>query len=279
MKTFTKLVLSGGSVKGFSTLGAVQYFLDKSLLDIDTYVGCSCGAITGYLLAIGYSPVEIMSYVCTNNFMDKIISEFDINSMLSGKGLTEFNLQQLLEKMTIDKIGHFITLGELKEKYSKNLICSVFNITKEKSEYFGPDTHATMPCITAVKISCNLPLIFEKYKYMDSYYIDGGISDNFPIEVVDNGKDNVLGLNLSSEKDTKQNEEEFNFVNYFFNLLFIPVKQISLNKIKNSSENCATFTINVDIESKLKFDLSKTEILELFSAGYQQVKEEVEKND
>jgi predicted acylesterase/phospholipase RssA len=269
---FTKLVLSGGSIKGFSSLGVVQYFLDNKLLDIDTYVGCSCGAMAGYLLAIGYTPIEIITYLCINNATENIVSDFDINKMLEGKGLTEFKLQQLFEKMTIDKIGRFITMAELKKSFNKTFICSVYNLTKKETEYFGPDTTPTMPCITAVMISCNLPFILEKYKYMNCYYIDGGISDNFPIQLVDNGEDSVLGINIdNTPKEDTELDKDFNIAEEFFELLFVPVRQISLNKIKDTSDKCYIFTVTVNA-SKLKFNPTKTDMMDFFSTGYQQIK-------
>ena len=71
---FDTLVLSGGSSKGILILGALQYAYDNFLLNnIDIYVGTSCGAIIGYLLAIGYTPLEIIVYICSNQLMGKIV--------------------------------------------------------------------------------------------------------------------------------------------------------------------------------------------------------------
>ena len=47
------LVLSGGAIKGFGTLGSLQCMKDKNYLDkIKTIVGTSVGTIIGYLLSI-----------------------------------------------------------------------------------------------------------------------------------------------------------------------------------------------------------------------------------
>ena len=277
MTKFTKLVLSGGSVKGFSQLGAIQYFIDKQLLDIDTYVGTSCGTIVSYLLIIGYTPAEIISYICTKNAMENIVSEFDIMTMINGKGLTDFNLQQILEKMTIDKIGHLLTMKEMYEKYGKDFTCTAYNLTLKKTEYFNHKTHPTMPCIIAIRMSCNIPLVFAKYKYMNSYYIDGGASDNLPLELVDKDDNKVLGINLQTRRDKVTNDnEDFNFTQDFMEILFISIHQNTLNKINNCSSNCKVFTLKTETETK--FNLSKKEILQLFSEGYQQIKDMYESN-
>lgn len=271
---FTKLVLAGGSIKGFASLGVVQYFLDNKLLDIDTYIGCSCGSMIGYLLAIGYTPIEMITYLCVNNSLTDIATDFDFNKMLEGKGITEFKFQKLFEKMTIDKIGRLITFEELYESFGKKFICSVYNLTKRQTEYFGVDTTPKMPCITALIMSCNLPIISEKYKYMDCHYIDGGICDNFPIQLVDNGVDSVLGVNIDGNNETGICEnKEFNITEYFFELLFVPVRQISINKIENCSDKTYVFVVKIDT-NKLQFNLTKNEMMDLFSSGYQQVKNE-----
>ena len=67
---YDTLVLSGGSSKGILTLGALQYCYDNFLLNkIETYVGTSSGAIISFLLIIGYSPIEIMVYICCNGLL------------------------------------------------------------------------------------------------------------------------------------------------------------------------------------------------------------------
>ena len=39
------------------------------------------GSMVGYLLAIGYSPTEIMVYICTKQIFNKV-ANMDINSMI-----------------------------------------------------------------------------------------------------------------------------------------------------------------------------------------------------
>ena len=76
------LVLSSGGIRGFLHLG----FLDNLysyITNVKYYCGCSVGAYICMLLSIGYTPLEIMIYLCTND-----ISQLfkDLNPLL----LTEF---------------------------------------------------------------------------------------------------------------------------------------------------------------------------------------------
>ena len=111
---FDTLVLSGGSIHAFIMLGSLQYAIDNNLLHkITTYVGASAGAICCYLLAIGYSPTEIMVYFCTYQVLENL-KHFNLVDMMNGGGATSFiYIHEQLERMTIEKIGRLITLNDL----------------------------------------------------------------------------------------------------------------------------------------------------------------------
>ena len=174
---FDTIVLSGGSVRSLIILGGLQYLEDNYILKkIDKYVGTSAGAMSCYLLAIGYTPIEIIIFICTNQILERM-KEINIMGMVNGGGATSFSyIHELLEKMTIDKIGHLITLKELYTKYGKKLSCITHNITFDKMEILNDETYPDMPCLIALRMSSNLPFIFERFKYLGSYYVDGGIN-------------------------------------------------------------------------------------------------------
>ena len=72
-KKYNKIILSGGAIKGFSTLGSLQYLHEHQLIkDVDKYVGTSVGSGILYLLAIGYTPIEIIVKILTSQFMKKM---------------------------------------------------------------------------------------------------------------------------------------------------------------------------------------------------------------
>ena len=60
---YDTLVLPGGGIKGLILLGGVQYLIDNYYMkNIKNFVGTSIGSIIGYLLIIGYTPIEIFVY-------------------------------------------------------------------------------------------------------------------------------------------------------------------------------------------------------------------------
>jgi predicted patatin/cPLA2 family phospholipase len=274
---YDTLTLAGGSTKGLMVLGALQYAYDNFLLnDIKIYVGTSCGAMISYLLLIGYTPIEIIIYICSNRLIEKM-AHFNIVAMINSQGASSFsNIHENLEKMTIEKIGFYPTLKDLKDKFNKTLICVTYNITENKTEYLSYENYPNLPCLTAIRMSSNLPLIFENYKYGNSYYVDGGISDNFAIDIGDKLGKKVLGILLESSESNFNNEKDINILEFIYKLMFIPISQILEYKLKNVSEKCKIITLK---NSKLKFfnfDINSKQKLDLFSSGYAQFKEQFE---
>lgn len=276
---YDTLVLSGGGIKGFSLLGSVQALIDLGLTkNINIYVGTSAGAMLSYLLAIGYTPIEIVVSLYTNRWLDKI-QHLNLVEMINGSGAISYtNLNEALEKLTLDKIGRHLTLGKLKELYGKTLICCTYNITICRVEYMGPDNYPDLPCLTALRMSSNIPMIFDRFKYMDNYYIDGGIVNNFPItKGVELGK-NVIGITLNIEENKLKDDPEEGIVSYFLKLLYIPMIQLSKNNIENTGNKATIIPINGKMRNIIEFNIQSKIRLEMFSEGYDAVKKFFDKN-
>lgn len=278
---YDTLVLSGESSRSFVTLGAIQYAFDNYLLkDLVNYVGTSSGSIICYLLAIGYTPVEIIVYICTNQLMEKM-QHFNIVAMIQGRGATSFSsIQEQLEKMSIAKIGYLPTLNDLKEKMNKILVCVTHNLTENRTEYLSWETYPHLPCITALRMSSNLPLIFENYRYGNSLYVDGGISDNFAIDIGEKMGEKILGIVLNSECASFSNDAEVNTLEFIYKLIYVPVIQAINHKIRLTSASNKCKIVNIkNVTANLKFfefNVVSSTKLNMFSNGYEQMKEHIE---
>ncbi len=279
-KTFPSIintvVLSGGSVKGLGTLGALQCCFDNNLLDnVDTYIGTSSGLMIAYLLAIGYAPSELIAFICTNNVFGEL-QYIDVVSLANGEGGIDFSkISQILERLTVDRLGFFVTLGKLREIKGKTLIGVTYNYTESHVEYLTPDTHPDLPCITAIRMSAGLPFIFEPFKYMSCHYIDGGLADNFGIQLGDVDGRNVLGILIMPEKH-EGGREELSGLEFMYNLIFIPVHQIMEYKIAQASDRCKIMRLRMGKFKFFNFNISSKQILDLFSRGYEIAKDYLE---
>lgn len=272
---YDTIVLSGGSVKGLITLGALQYAYDNYLLsDIKIYIGTSVGAMLNFLLIIGYTPMEIMIYLCTNQLIEKL-QHFNIVAMINGSGALSFSsIYEHVEKMTIDKIGFLPTIQDLKDKFEKEFICVTYNLSESKVEYISYENNPQLPCLIAIKMSSNLPLIFENFKYGNNFYIDGGVSNNFAIDVGISKGNKIIGIYLEEQEKNFNDNKDINIIEFIYKLMFIPISQSMKYKIDTAllDKKCKIIKLKVNNTSTLSFNISSVDKLELFSSGYQQIK-------
>ena len=271
---YDTIVLAGGSAKSIVTLGALQYIYDNYLhRNLKYYIGTSAGAMICYLLIIGYTPIEIIVYICTEQLLEKM-QNFNVFSLVQGRGASSFNvIQEQLEKMTILKIGYLPTLKDLKTNFNKELVCTSYNLTESRTVFLNSQDYPNLPCITALRMTSNLPLIFENYKYGNSFYIDGGVSENFPIDYGDLIGNKVLGINLIQE--IKDYEPNMNTLEFIYKVMFIPIQQSIVHKISKASSKCKIIQLRYDKIKFFDFNVRSQMKMEMFSSGYQQISEEI----
>jgi predicted acylesterase/phospholipase RssA len=199
--------------------------------------------------------------------------------MIQGRGATSFaNIQEELEKMSIYKLGYLPTLNDLKEKMNKNLVCVTHNLSENRTEYLSWETYPHLPCVTALRMSSNLPFIFENYRYGNCLYVDGGISDNFAIDIGEKMGEKILGIVLNSKCDSFSNDSDVNTLEFFYKLISVPVIQAINHKIRLSSNKCKIIHIeNINTELKFfQFNVISSAKLNMFSSGYEQMKKHIE---
>lgn len=268
---YDTLVISGGSTKGLIALGSLQYLSEQYLLkNINTYIGTSIGSIICYFLIIGYTPIEIVVYICKNNILEKI-KNMNLCNIMNGNGVIPFSdIHEIMERMTIEKIGFLPTLKQLKDKYDKTLVCTTYNLSKGHPEYLSHKNYPDLPCLTALRMSSNLPMIFEKYKYGENYYIDGAVYNNFPIDIAKEYGTNIISILLKHKSSKEPAEYTNNTLNYLHNLIMIPTESLNEYKINKFSENnkIIVFSQYSDIKP-FDFNITSREKLEMFSYGYQ----------
>jgi len=269
-KNYNTIVISGGALKGFAILGCLQLLVDQQKLQsINKYIATSIGAIISYLIIIGYSPIEIMVNLCKNDWLDEM-AKFDILKAINGCGAISFSLiTDILEKMTIEKIGRLITIGELYTEFHKELYCCTYNFSKKCHEFINPHDNKNIPCLIALRMTSNLPILFEPFLYESSYYIDGALLYNFPVFYVDLDKDKAIGIKFKTHTGGTTNFTGKNFFNFLYELLIIP--SLSLEEFMNKDHVEKVDIIEIDLSGIqcLNFNISKSDRLEFFSNGYE----------
>lgn len=279
------LVLSGGGIRGVYHLGGLSYFIEKNLKvqEIQTFVGTSIGSVILSLLICGYDTLEIFLFMASaQTILSKVESSSDnfvsriadvamekakrIHSLFTEYGLHDINiLSKSLGEMIQNKLGCIPTFKQLKELTGKTFIVAVTNLTEPKIEYFSHITEPDLSILEAIKMSCNIPILFQKIMYKDCYYVDGGVLDGFPINVVDKTKHKILGFVTKSSMVSKR---DISLVEYIYRCLSLPIQHNKLKYDKNS-ENPKIIELDTDV-SPLNFSTSQTELMKMFLSGSQQ---------
>jgi predicted acylesterase/phospholipase RssA len=123
-------------------------------------------------------------------------------------------------------------------------------------------------------MSANLPLIFEHFKYENSFYIDGGIVNNFAIDTGEKYGKKVLGICLGvNNMNSPQDNPNGNILEYIYTLLLVPMVQSMKYKIKSKSETTTVVELRCSGNIKMfNFDINSKTKLEMFSLGYEDTK-------
>ncbi len=289
----TALVLSGGGINGITELGAIYYlYINGMLSNIKTYAGTSVGSMICYLLIIGYSPIEILSYLCSID-LKRDFGKLNMLTLMSKWGVYDFSIvEKHLIKLTLNKIRFIPTLKELYEMFNVDFYTVTYNKKLPRDnriEYISWKTHPDLSCITSIRMSSNLPLVFAKCEVLNKECIDGGIADNFPVLFLDKllapKKDSFE--NLLSEKDpattkeekilglrivSSQTTEEKNILEYILSLVQIPLEIIDKLRISMCSKRVDVIELETVGVRTLDFDMTVKNKNEMFASGFRQIK-------
>jgi len=263
------LCLSGGGIKGLLLLGALQRCYDTDLMNnITTFIGTSIGSIICYLLILGYKPLEILQQVCKKKVLD-IFKYPNLANITNLEGIFSYkDLANILEEMTIEKAEKIHTLSSLKKEYNKELIAVSYNLKTRSIEYLSYITHPDLPCLTAIKMSSNVPFLFGKFFYDGAYHIDGGIANNFPIiEAKKYGS--VLGIALNKQYPIP--DKKSSILEYIYAILSVPIEELHkiIYKENTTDENNIILNLNTNL-FLFNFSLNDKEMYKLYKSGYLQ---------
>jgi predicted patatin/cPLA2 family phospholipase len=272
-KNYEALVVSGGGIKLFLSLGFLDYLdeLEESnhgnkLKNIKYYAGTSSGAIITFLLAIGYTPKEIMSYTCTNDIL-KFLNQMSLLNLPIDFGLIDTKLGiRYLELMALKKLSYIPTFNDIYTKLGIFFMCPAYNLngtTRQESEtYFSPLTHGDMNVCEAVAFSSTVPIVFTKSQYKNCLYIDGGLFDMCPVDKLASmcgiqNKD-ILCLTYKEHFDSTEIKSVFDYAKKVFSSV-IKKYSITLNSDKldivKISSDAQTLDFSMSVKDRIKLYL------------------------
>lgn len=205
------LVLSGGGSKGFAHIGTLR-IIDSLHIPIDYIAGTSIGGIVGSLYSIGFSPDEIEDLARNTDWKEiftdtperRQMPHFRIKN--SGKYQIEFQIKGstpvipssliggqkislLMSKLVVthNQATNFDSLPIPIRLVATDLVSGKEIILKEGS------------LAKAMRATMSIPTVFSPVEWDDYLLIDGGLLNNFPVDVAKKmGAEFTIGVNVGT---------------------------------------------------------------------------------
>lgn len=157
------LVLSGGGARGFAHLG-VHRALHELGIEIDLFAGSSIGSPLAVTMADGIAPDDLEPLI-EHQFARVLDYTVPVVALTSGRRITAATAQVFGDRDI--------------EDLHRGFVCVSTDLTTAR-----PHVHRRGPIVHAIRASCAIPGIMPPVPYQGHLLVDGGVTDNLPIDVL-----------------------------------------------------------------------------------------------
>jgi NTE family protein len=221
------LVLSGGGAKGLAHLGVLKV-LEEHNIPIDYVVGTSMGGIVGAFYAAGYSVEQMEKLARSPKFQNWVNGRierkysYEIYTPRQDAGTVQIQIdfdslfQSSFQPRVINDAPLNMAFAEL---FSTADAASNLNFDSLMIPFraVAADIFTQREVILArgrlseaARATMSVPLFFEPIKVNGKYLYDGGIYNNFPVDVAikEFNPDVIIGVNVSEFTFTEYPESQ-----------------------------------------------------------------------
>lgn len=290
------LALSGGGAKGAAHIGVLKYLVEQGV-PIDYISGTSMGSIVGGLYAIGYTADQLDSLISNLDWSQYITGGLDRRYRSASSRMERsayllsvpFNLGTLDSNITEARRRGNGFIASLPGSFmGGNNITNLFNnlsLGYQDSMDFN-DFPIPFACVatdvisgeevvmrsgrfpTAIRASMAIPGVFSPVELGGKVLIDGGMTNNFPVDVCqDMGADYVIGVEVSDAMAT--DASQLRSLPQIFNQLISVTVQA---KSARNRGGCKIY-LHPDISGFGTMSFNKSAIDSLVRRGYECAKE------
>lgn len=228
------LVISGGGIKGLTGLGSFKCILDNNVVNkFEILAGSSVGAVICFLYNIGYDPkdvYEVMEEIDFTQLIKYIEPEILLVEPCFGISSPEpilYSIYSFMKKKNIDKN---ITFEQLYALTKTELIMTGTCLNDISLKYFSYRTTPDMQILKALRITISIPFIFRPYQYNGKLWVDGGVMNNFPIDLFNDRLNDVIGIYIDDVYESIEEIEEIQ--DYFIRVFRCVFRGLNYNKIE-----------------------------------------------
>ena len=214
------LVLSGGGARGFAHVGVIKV-LEEAGVKIDIVTGTSMGSMVGGGYASGYSIKEIEDIIFGVNWNEMFAFRADRSSInrlrreddFKNIGIKEIGIKkdgltfqdavlpsQHLSTFLTQITKHVHTINDL-----SSLAIPFGAIATDLSDGSLVRLQKDINLASAMRASMSVPGAFSPFQYKGHLLVDGGLSQNLPVELAkEMGADIIIAVDASTPLTRKQ---------------------------------------------------------------------------
>lgn len=269
------LVISGGGILGITEF-AILYNLYKEkfweISNIKSIYGTSIGTVIGAILLFDIDIETIHDYILHRPWEKSFNVPVDsIIDFYRSKGILDDSIIRLLIEylMEYKSISKDITLQELFELSHVDFYLYTIDARTFKTVELSHKSHPELPLLKAIYMSCCYPFIFKPVWYDNTYYIDGGLKINNPINPCvqrTQNTDSILFINTVKYVNDVIFEEDMDCLSYYLNVLKVILNNQN-DHVKSQVENEVIVPYKSFETSYLDTLLDKKKRLECFQTG------------
>lgn len=243
------VALSGGGVKGFAHAGALRA-IEEFGYKPNIISGTSAGAVAGALYSAGYKPIEICEL-----FKKKSFSTFTQFTIPTAGFFNPARFMQFMD----DKIA-YKNIEDL--PIPMRIVAT--DLDHGKRVVFEKGNLAR-----SVMASATVPIVFVPTVIDGVHYIDGGVFCNFPVDVIREDCDMVIGINVSPLVPTEYKQTIVDIATRAYNFMFRA----------NTKEDGKLCDILVEMPDVLQYDMFDLDAVdEIYRMGYHETKKVLQRN-
>lgn len=245
------VVISGGGMRGFYGLGILKALEEKGLKDrIQAIYGVSAGGLLASYRAAGYQAEEILEAFLHSPFLQlsKNLNLIPKTSLLKTTLLKKQLIKELPNTFEELKIPVYIGCSEVKK--GENLILSSGDL------------------LSALLGTIAIPGIFPAVERDGKLLMDGGVTNNFPVEIAKEQfpEAKIIGISLNKYHSNPK-------IKNLIDNIMVAFEMMLRTTIKEKGELCDFFfcrSLNTPV-----LEFNKKKLKKLFELGYQDGKEQI----
>jgi len=233
--------LSGGGARAIVQLGILQRLYEHNIKP-SVIAGTSMGAVIAAFIAAGFEPKII------RNIFKKHIETLSFSwlSLVYARHRSMVELMNVLnENLASNDFGSL----------QIPLYVSITNLNTGKNEIISSGT-----LFEYIIASATIPVLFKPKIINGQFYVDGGVTNNFPARVLQGKADKIIGIHVNYIEP----------VDSFSSIIDIAdrIYQVSIyNTVHHKIHLCDYFIDPPESRKYLTFDFNKID--EIYTVGYE----------